>query len=310
MRRCGGGHRRQRGIAMVTALLISTLAVSAIASLFWRQQVQVRMLENQRLHAQTRWVLRAGLDWSRQVLRDDSERSPELTTLDGWWNSQPAGIHLDRYLDLDAAEEAAPRAGIASRIIDAQSRYNLANLADGGSFNLAEIRVYERLLTQLKLDPALALRAARAVADGQQGAPGTKRQLALKRVDELSGVPGYTPQVLSALANFVILLPTPADLNLDTAPPELLAAVTRLSLDQARQLAERRRQAHFRSMVELAATLPDGTVLKDVRVGLRSDYFVVESSIRVERAELDAVSLLHRPRGSEAATRLVWTREL
>ncbi|HWW68751.1 MAG TPA: type II secretion system protein GspK, partial [Duganella sp.] len=144
---------------------------------------------------------------------------------------------------------------------------------------------------------------------GQQGAPGTKRQPALKRVDELSGVPGYTPQVLAALAGFVILLPTPADLNLDTAPPELLAAVTRLSLEQARQLADRRRQAHFRGMAELAAALPDGTVPKDVRVGLRSDYFLVESSIRLERAELDAVSLLYRPRRSAAASELLWTRE-
>jgi general secretion pathway protein K len=105
------------------------------------------------------------------------------------------------------------------------------------------------------------------------------------------------------------LLPTPADLNLDTAAPELLAAVTRLSLPQARQLADRRRQAYFRGMAELRAALPDSTVLDGVRVGLRSDYFLVESKIRLDRAELDTVSLLYRPRGSAAAIELVWTRE-
>lgn len=317
MHRKGRRHHRQRGIAMVTALLIATLAVTAIASLFWRQQVQVRMLENQRLQAQTRWILRAGLDWSRQVLRDDAARSPELTTLDGAWNAEPAEIRLDGYLDRDAGREAdrdaaEGSAGIASRIVDAQSRYNLANLANARTFNPAEIRVYERLLTQLKLDSALAMRAAQAIAAGQpagEGGTSTRRQAALRRIDELAGIPGYTPQVLAALAAFVILLPAPADLNLDTAPPELLAAATRLSLDQARELAQRRRQAHFRSMAEFGAALPDSSVLNGVRVGLRSDYFLVESRIRLERAELDTVSLLYRPRGSAAATELVWTRE-
>jgi general secretion pathway protein K len=88
-----------------------------------------------------------------------------------------------------------------------------------------------------------------------------------------------------------------------------LAAVTRLSLPQARQLADRRRQAYFRGMAELRAALPDSTVLDGVRVGLRSDYFLVESKIRLDRAELDTVSLLYRPRGSAAAIELVWTRE-
>jgi general secretion pathway protein K len=308
MRRDGGRHR-QRGVALVTALLITTLAVSAVASLFWEQQVQVRSMENQRLRLQAQWARRAGLDWSRQILRDDSERSPELTTLDGAWNTQPAEIRLDRYFDRDPTVETGSRATLASRLIDAQSRYNLANLASARTLNLAEIRLYERLLTGLRLDPALALRAAQAIAASQQGEGGVQRQAALRRVDELSGVQGYTPQVLAALTAFVVLLPTPAELNLDTAAPELLAAATRLSLPQARQLADRRRQACFRSMAELRAVLPDGAVLDGVRVGLRSDYFLVESQIKLDRAELDSVSLLYRPRGSAAAIDLVWTRE-
>jgi general secretion pathway protein K len=324
---------RQRGIALVTALLITTLAVSAVASLFWHQQVQVRAMENQRLHLQTQWTQRAGLDWSREILRDDCARSPELTTLDGAWNTQPPEIQLDRYFDRDAAAVAAaeaaaekaaeaadgathagrigeaPRATLASRIIDAQSRYNLANLASGRALNLAEIRLYERLLASLHLDPALALRTALAVAASQQGEGGIPQQAALKRFDELSIVPGYTPPVLAMLAAFVVLLPAPADLNLNTAVPELLAAATQLSLPQARQLADRRRQAYFRSMAELRAALPVGAVLDGLRVGLRSDYFLVESKIKLDHAELDSVSLLYRPRGSAGAIELVWSRE-
>ncbi|MET0980983.1 MAG: type II secretion system minor pseudopilin GspK, partial [Telluria sp.] len=63
---------RQRGVAVITALLLTTLAISIVASLFWQQQVEVRSMENQRLNLQTRWILRGALDWATLVLRQDA----------------------------------------------------------------------------------------------------------------------------------------------------------------------------------------------------------------------------------------------
>jgi len=60
---------REAGVAVITALLLTTLAISIVASLFWQQQVQVRSMENQRLHLQTEWILRGALDWATLVLR-------------------------------------------------------------------------------------------------------------------------------------------------------------------------------------------------------------------------------------------------
>jgi len=62
----------QRGVAVITALLLTTLAITIVASLFWQQQVEVRSMENQRLNLQTRWILRGALDWSSLVLRQDA----------------------------------------------------------------------------------------------------------------------------------------------------------------------------------------------------------------------------------------------
>ena len=50
----------QAGVAVVTALLLTTLAITIVASLFWQQQVQVRSIENQRLQLQKKWVLSLG----------------------------------------------------------------------------------------------------------------------------------------------------------------------------------------------------------------------------------------------------------
>ena len=66
---------RQRGVAVVTALLLTTLAVTIVASLFWQQQVQVRSIENQRLQLQKQWILRGALDWARLILRENARLS-------------------------------------------------------------------------------------------------------------------------------------------------------------------------------------------------------------------------------------------
>ena len=62
--------QRQRGVAVITALLLTTLAITIVASLFWQQQVQVRSIENQRLQLQKQWILRGALDWARLILRE------------------------------------------------------------------------------------------------------------------------------------------------------------------------------------------------------------------------------------------------
>ena len=65
--------KKQRGVAVITALLLTTLAITIVSSLFWQQQVQVRSIENQRMQLQKQWVLRGALDWARLILREDDK---------------------------------------------------------------------------------------------------------------------------------------------------------------------------------------------------------------------------------------------
>ena len=55
-------HAKQKGVAIITALLLTTLAIAIVTSLFWHQQVQVRSIENQRLQLQKQWILRGAFD--------------------------------------------------------------------------------------------------------------------------------------------------------------------------------------------------------------------------------------------------------
>ncbi|HEY0665525.1 MAG TPA: type II secretion system minor pseudopilin GspK [Gallionella sp.] len=154
--------KRQRGVAVITALLLTTLAITIVASLFWQQQVQVRSIENQRLQLQKQWVLRGALDWAALILREDAKHS-SVDTLDEPWAVPLADTRLDQFVENGAADEV-PDAALSGGISDAQARYNLTNLCPDGTINHAEVAVFARLLDSVKLDPELAEATAQAMA--------------------------------------------------------------------------------------------------------------------------------------------------
>jgi general secretion pathway protein K len=326
---------RQRGVAVVTALLLTTLAISIVASLFWQQQVQVRSMENQRLHLQTKWILRGALDWASLVLRQDSYTS-QYTSLDQVWATPLAETRLDQYIERERVEGETFDASLSGNIIDATSRYNLANLAKERLRVPVQEAIFRNLLTQLRLDTRLAERVAVFVAQGQQAvpvAPETPGQpvtqptppTAAERVPPSSGVPipvlqvddllavqGVTPQVLAQLRPFLIVLPStaPTTLNVNTVPAELLAALSGMSLSEANSLVARRKTAAWRDMNNFRADSGQDDV-KDEIASTRSDWFIVQSRIRLDRAALNAESLISRKQGAIGAggTEVIWTRQ-
>ena len=151
---------KQRGVAVITALLLCTLAVSIVASLFWQQQVQVRSMENQRLQLQTKWILRGALDWARLVLQTAGQQNNGVTTLNDVWNTPLAETRLDQYIERERVEGEVFDATLSGRVIDASSRYNLRNISRGRAQNIEHEQIYANLLRNLQLDPALAKRTA------------------------------------------------------------------------------------------------------------------------------------------------------
>ncbi|HEY4542899.1 MAG TPA: type II secretion system minor pseudopilin GspK, partial [Noviherbaspirillum sp.] len=142
--------QRQQGVAIVTALLLTTLAVTIVGSLFWQQQVQVRSIENQRLQLQKQWILRGALDWAQLILRADATQSQQ-DHLGEPWAVPLAETRLDEYVDNPRANPEASDAVLSGSIEDAQARYNLNNLASNGAINPRELAVMRRLLANLGL---------------------------------------------------------------------------------------------------------------------------------------------------------------
>jgi general secretion pathway protein K len=318
---------RQRGVAIVTALLLTTLAVTIVASLFWQQQVQVRSIENQRLHLQTRWILRGALDWARLILQQDNNDS-RVTAETSVWATALAETRLDDYVERERNDNEKFDATLSGRIQDAQARYNLANLAKDRDINVDQLRVFQRLLEGLRLNGTLAKNVAEEVARSQvakveapanpQGTGGPKtpstalpmdgrEPLPPQRVEDLLAVAGFSPEAVEKLRPFVIVLPEPdTEINVNMAPPELLAAmIDNFSVSEAANLVQYRKRTPFYDAAGFTNYMGANRAVK-VRHGFKSNYFLVESHIRLGRAALDAEALIKR--GSKNAN-VVWIRE-
>ncbi len=333
--------KRQRGVAVVTALLLTTLSITIVASLFWQQQVQVRSIENQRMQLQKQWILRGAIDWAALILRADAVNSgPDY--LGEPWAVPLAETRLDQYVENGKTEADASDATLSGSIVDAQSRYNLNNLAVGGKVIPEEIAVFRNLLSALRLNPGLAQAAAEAVAAGQPKTPAAAQAPAagappagapaaaapvpaptaaaapttgphpmkINYVDDLLIVAGFTAPIVDALKDFVTVLPGTTKINVNTAPREVLAAkmgtVATLSEADAATLVASRDSAHLRSTNEIGTRLakPNADVSS---FEIKTDYFLVNGKVRMNRAGLDMQALLKRE--GNAMPKVIWIRE-
>ena len=305
---------RQRGVAVITALLLTTLAITIVASLFWQQQVQVRSIENQRLQLQKQWVLRGALDWARLILREDAKYS-SVDTLDEPWAVPLSETRLDQYVENGRSDTDASDATLSGGIIDAQSRYNLRNLlTTDGAVNRSEVPVLERLLSSVQLNPALAQAAADAMAaasprKSDAGAvDGGAQPMPFTQLDDLLAVPGFTPEAVAKLKDFVILLPRVTPVNVNTAPPEVLAArIDTLAVSDANVLVGMRKSASFRDVADFLQRAPGKPPnVSGNEIAVASSYFLVNGTVRMNRASLTIQALMER---NGVNTKLIWVRE-
>ncbi|MDY0963471.1 type II secretion system minor pseudopilin GspK [Massilia sp. CFBP9026] len=317
--------RRQRGVAVVTALLLTTLAISIVASLFWQQQVQVRSMENQRLQLQTKWIQRGALDWASVILR---QPFGGRISLDQIWATPLAETRLDQYIERERVQGENFNASLSGQVYDATARYNLNNLAAGGKRDSVETEVLRRLLTNVRQEPRLArpiadfVAAGQALAQEQDDADNTAQTprkgnpMPVLRVDDLLAVQGVKPETVEALRPFVIVLPAQATtVNVNTAPAEVLAAVLPgCSISQANAMVEQRKRipwndvAMFENELQCKSEAPERP-----KISTTSNYFLVQSRIRLDRAALDAESLVQKGSltnvGPAGGVSVIWTRQ-
>ncbi len=315
-------RRRQRGVAVITALLLTTLAITIVASLFWQQQVQVRSIENQRVQLQKQWILRGALDWARLILREDAR----LTTIDDLgepWAVNLAETRLDQYVENGQTDADVGSATLSGAIVDAQSRYNLKNLSVDGEVKPTEVAAFERLLRNLQLEPALARAAADMMAAAQTKpinpvapAPAavsvtttSNRTMPLVEIDDLFALSGVKEETMRKLKDYIVILPRPTPVNVNTASAEVIAArIATISLQDARAIVASRERAYFRDTADFTQRFQSMNLASGASgIEFATAFFIVSGKVRMGRGTLEVEALIER--NGSTSTRLISMRE-
>ncbi len=306
-----GIRKNPHGVAIITALLLTALAITIVASLFWQQQIQIRAVENQRLQMQKQWILRGAVDWATLILREDGKYST-IDDLTEPWAVPLADTSLDQYVQKEEDHALAQEAILSGAIQDAQSRLNLTALATAGKINEQQVLIFERLLSGLSIDTTLARLAANQIASTQpneSGATSRVRYLGFQQVQDLFTVAGFTPVIVKRLEDYVIFLPRVTAINANTAPQAVLSAVLApLSLADTQALIAKRTQSSFHNLNELIAQLSGlQTTINPQAITLSTNYFLVNGRISLRQNAMQIQALVER---SGLNTEVIWIREI
>jgi general secretion pathway protein K len=212
-----GLAHNEAGASTITALIVLGLAAVLLSSLLWRQQFQVRQVENARDRVQALWLERGVVDFARLVLREDVRISNHDHLGESWALPLADSRVADFLKNAEIPDEIA-NVNLQGQLIDAQSRFNLTNLWDANLKNINRnwVESYARLLERLSLDRNIANLTAQAVQ--QSGNPPVT-------LDALRSYPFYTSAMIERLRPYVVVLPKSTPINLNTASAEVLEAV-------------------------------------------------------------------------------------
>lgn len=225
------GRRRQRGAALLLAMIVLTLVATLAAAMVSQQDRAIRVEGAERAREQVEAVSSGALQIARMLLREDVVKARTDTT-DHLGETWARPLPETEVSTLISSDERSPtdreglRAFISGRIDDANARFNLRNLIDdGNAFEIAPepLAALQRLCETAGLAASVADRIAagfhlalKAQLDGATLMPTRLEQLAWFDID---------PATIEQLRPFVVLLPARSKLNINTASADVLAAV-------------------------------------------------------------------------------------
>ncbi|HVZ44272.1 MAG TPA: type II secretion system minor pseudopilin GspK [Ramlibacter sp.] len=301
---------RERGAALLVAMLTVALVATFAAASLWQQWRGVEVESAERARVQSSWILTGALDWARLILREDA-RSGGPDHLGEPWAVPLQEARLSTFLAADksaTADTEADNTFLSGQVIDEQSLLNVSNIARSGSIHDPSLAMFVRLFDLLGLPQAELnrmaenLRFASDISTDNRSA--SQAALMPQKVEQLAWL-GLSLSTVAALQPFVTILPEAATrVNLNTAPAEVIyAALPGISLADAQRLVAERDRTPFRVPGDAAQFVSNPDALSSDSVGTTSRFFEVRGRLRLGESMMEERSLVRRD-GIEVRT--VW----
>lgn len=291
-----GVRQRQRGVAVLTAMLVVTIGTLLAVNLMWESQLDQRRTAAALAADQGLMYAQGAEAWAADILRQDLVDSPDSDHLGEAWATDLPPLPVDG-------------GAIVGRLEDLQGRFNLNNLVtpDGREDELAR-QQFERLLADLEIDPTLAgavidwidpdieIRfptggedAAYAGTDPAYRTPNSM----ITSPSELMAMAGFDSQAFARIAPFVTTLPSGTTINVNTASAAVLASLSDdIDLSLAANLVDERAGADFVDIEAAFADLIPAEMFE--KIDGVSDHFLLTGTVRLGTTQLTMRSVLQR----------------
>lgn len=296
-----------RGVALITAMLITALAGTVAAGLSWDNALDVRRTTVMLYRDQAIQVAVGSEGWVSRILVDDQANSSSDHLGEIWATDIPA-------LPIDAE---AVQGEIYGKIEDLQGRFNVNNLLDGsGKIDQPSLEQFERLLTILGLELRLAgITADWVDADQSESIPDgaedpfytslipayrTANQR-ISNITELAALDGMDRASFEILLPHVTALPERTPINVNTATPAVLRSLgPNIGESDAEGLVSQREAGGFVDYAAVFAPLVD----QDLQqwISETSSYFQLKAVVQIDTVRISLFTVLHRDESRPAVT--------
>jgi len=300
-------HSRQRGVALIMAVLIVALATMLAASVSFKGYLDQRRSANVFAMDEGYEVALGGEAWAADSLRRDKQQNSKTDDFTEEWATPIPPIPIEG-------------GQFEGQLEDMQGRFNLNSLVapqQNGKLatDTAAVERFQRLLELLEMEPKWANIIADWIdtdvqpnfPDGAEdptytglNPPYRTANMPLTRASELLAVTGFGLDRYRKLEPFVTALPIGTPINLCTASPELLDALVagRRQFTLARDnTTETRKQRCFPTKQDyesgLSATEKEELVTGKV-IDQTSSYFRSTIWVTIGTTQFTLYSLLYR----------------
>jgi len=292
---------RQQGVAIITALLIVTIAATVSMTISTRLQLDVRRTGNMIAQDQADFYLFAAEEWSQRILRQDKKDS----TVDG----------LTEVWATELPPLPVPGGSIQGTLTDLHSCININSLMEGNAVDASTQTRLNQLFNNLGItgnftqaisdwiDTDLETSNPNGAEDGYYlnlEQPYRTANTPLQSLSEIRLIKGFEDSeiyntVKDHLCAF-IANSNDVTINVNTASIEVLKS---LSSDMTEQLAtdiiERRDEELFDNIKEFTSFAKLGTIIKDTtKLSTSSDYFLLRTQAIIGQANKVMYSIIYR----------------
>lgn len=289
----------QKGVALITALLIVALAAVISVELSTRLQLDIRRSGNVIASDQALLYLKHAEYYARNTLREDR--------LNNNYDS----------LDEDWAIELPPfpveGGSVLGKLTDLQGCFNLNSLFHSNQKNALAQQRFNRLMQRLPSPPGTDLSQAiidwiddNPVTSNPDGAedgyylnlerPYRSAGQPLQSLSELRLIKGFTDgAIIQQSESLLCAFGPPADINVNTAPAEVLESLAaNISPATVADIIAQRQNTPSKTMQDFLSDYNLSTVITDDGLSVSSNYFLLETEARIGQARTLMYSIIQR----------------